>query len=170
MPAVTPTLDRKAITAQEVAYVRLPSADQARAAFSFGWALEELVIRYRFPAASAAASPGLDPVFPPDLTHTRSPEAQLQNIRRRLFALAPKVLAGADAGAAALQATTPPLPDEIAQQITTLAAAFRANPTRQPDCKSLDALVAQWDAAIVDAIIDLDPAILTAYEVGKALN
>jgi hypothetical protein len=170
MPAVTPTLDKRAITALQGAYARLPCTDQARAAFSFGWALEELVIRYRFPAASAAASPGLDPVFPPDLTHTRSPEAQLQNIRRRLFTLAPKVLAGAAASADALQATTPPLPDEIAQQITTLAAAFRANPTRQPDCTSLDALVAQWDAAIVDAIIDLDPAILTAYEVGKALN
>lgn len=170
MPAVTPTLDRMAITAQEGASARLPCADQARAAFSFGWALEELVIRYRFPAASAAAAPGLAPVFPPDLTHTRSPEAQLQSIRRRLFTLAPKVTAGVDAGADALQPTAPPLPDVIAQEITTLAEAFRADPTRQPDCAPLDALVAQWDSAIVDAIIDLDPAILTAYEVGKALN
>jgi hypothetical protein len=159
-----------AIAAQEGASTRLPCADQARAAFSFGWALEELVIRYRFPAASAAAAPGLASVFPPDLTHTRSPEAQLQSIRRRLFTLAPKVLAGVDAAADALQPATPPLPDAIAQEITSLADAFRADPTRQPDCARLDALVAQWDSAIVDAIIDLDPAILTAYEVGKALN
>lgn len=169
MPVVTPTLDRMAITAQEGVSTRLPCADQARAAFSFGWALEELVIRYRFPAASAAAAPGLVPVFPPDLTHTRSPEAQLQSVQRRLTTLAPKVLAGVDTTAAVLPAV-PSLPDQIAQQIATLADAFRADPSRPPDCAPLDALVAQWDAAIVDAIIDLDPAILTAYEVGKALN
>jgi hypothetical protein len=170
MPVVTPTLDRMAITAQEGVSTRLPCADQARAAFSFGWALEELVIRYRFPAASAAAAPGLIPVFPPDLTHTRSPEAQLQSIQRRLTTLAPKVLTGVDTGAAPLPSDIPSLPDQIVQQIATLAQAFRADPSRPPDCAPLDALVAQWDAAMVDAIIDLDPAILTAYEVGKALN
>lgn len=170
MPGATPTLDRMAIAAQEGAYARLPCADQARAAFSFGWALEELVIRYRFPAASAAATAGPDPVFPPDLTHTRSPEAQLQSIRRQLFTLAPQVLVGADASADVLQRAESQLPNLIAQQITALAAAFRADATRQPDCTPLDALVAQWDSTIVDAIIYLDPAILTAYEVGKALN
>jgi hypothetical protein len=169
MTGITPTLDMMAITAQEGVPVRLPCADQARAAFKFGWALEELVIRYRFPV-NARAPVGLDPVFPPDLTHTRSQEAQLHDIWRQLFTLSPTVLVGTDVGADALQPTASTLSDQIAQHITTLANTFHADRTRQPDCTSLDALVARWDSAIVDAIVDLDPAILTAYEVGKALN
>ncbi|MBV9169985.1 MAG: hypothetical protein JOZ81_07870 [Chloroflexi bacterium] len=163
-----PTLEKLAIaptTPHPPAAAGAPpsSLDQVRAAFRFGWALEELVGRLNSWKAPPL-SPSAEDDFPPDLTHQRSSAEHVRELASLLKADG-KQIVGANNEPSSTAATLARIDELLAASNNPGAtAAYLTGQQR------IGIAVPQWDADIVDTIIDQNPAVLTAYELGKALS
>jgi hypothetical protein len=162
-----PTLEKLAIAPSPPAAVDGAGAasnnqDQVSAAFRFGWAIEELVGRLNtWPPL--VVQPQADD-FPPDLTHERSPEEQLRELVSLLKANGKQIVGTND---------EPPLAAMTLAKINNLLTASAQGSDTAPFLKGdarIGAAIPHWNAEVVDAIIDQNPAVLTAYELGKALS
>lgn len=156
------------------------AAQNAITALRLGWALEELIARTRLePPAGYKELKG--PAFPPDLTHQLGPNEQLK-LLWKLLQLEEKTLLTAltqmmDEPA---PATDPPSTTlRLGDKIAALLTATKPSPEFDASVKDMDQAVLDWNEAIVAKLLDpvtsnasspANAAILSSYEVGKALS
>jgi hypothetical protein len=160
MPAPTALLNQAVIEASWGGLERVDEAVSASAvmAFQLGWAIEELVALGALtlqPAETAKLPPNVIPEFPADLGHVRTAGQQLESVARQALLWANKLHNVSDTGSS-------PAP-VVSSQIEVLVqgGASRA---------AFEQAVADWDAFLVDELLDRPHGILAAYETGKALN